>query len=494
MPLNRRQSLFAAVIAGFALLVLTAAARTQEKLYRPDLSAHFLDSSLRTDWYGVYLQNKKIGYGQNLRKRDGDKIIDEQVMSLKLASFGKKVELLQRQVITFQAAAPYRMLTARLTEQAGPLTKITTFTWNPAAGGYDTVYEADGQKRKEVLKDIDFTLADEAATDVWVTQKPKVGDVIRTRQFDLSEQKIDVQTSKILSSKESLAGGVKIHLYEVETESKLREIKSISRYDDQGVTLSATLAVFELRKETEEQAKNTEYSQDLFVMGMVKIDKGLGSTSKVAELIVEVDREHAEVFQNGPRQCVVSSDNGSLLLKVGKKYGKEQKATEAEIKESLAETNRYPISHPKIKALAEKVTAGATTDEQKVAKIVAFAHDFVKPHLAASDPQIHDLLEKKQGDCKSYALLFNNLARAAGVPSREVSGLLYVGDDYQSFGGHAWNEVVLNGMWVPIDACWNETEVNATHVCFGSEHRATKNLLNTLGKLSFRLVEVKKAE
>src|SRR5207237_375398 len=159
-----------------------------------------------------------------------------------------------------------------------------------------------------------------------------------------------------------------------------------------------------------------------------------------------------------------------------------------------AETNSYPIAHPKIKSLAEKVTEGARTDEQKVKKIVAYVHDFVKPHLAANAPNIHDLLEKKQGDCKSYALLFNNQARAAGVPAREVSGLLYVGDDFKAFGGHAWNEVVLGGVWVPVDASMGETEVNATHICFGTDHRATKNLLTTLGKLSFPLVEVKVSE
>ena len=79
-------------------------------------------------------------------------------------------------------------------------------------------------------------------------------------------------------------------------------------------------------------------------------------------------------------------------------------------------------------------------------------------------PTIHDLIESKQGDCKSYALLFTTLARASGVPAREVSGLLYCGDDVKAFGGHAWNEVILNGVWVPVDASLNETEINATHI------------------------------
>ena len=106
-------------------------------------------------------------------------------------------------------------------------------------------------------------------------------------------------------------------------------------------------------------------------------------------------------------------------------------------------------------------------------------------------PTIHDLIDRRRGDCKSYALLFTTLARANGVPSREVAGLLYVGDDGKAFGGHAWNEVVLDGFWVPVDASLDETEVNATHLCFGTDKTAAKNLLETMGTLKLRVVEVK---
>src|SRR5262249_48216073 len=154
---------------------------------------------------------------------------------------------------------------------------------------------------------------------------------------------------------------------------------------------------------------------------------------------------------------------------LGKKYGKAAKATAKEIEDALSETNAYCISHPKVKEMAAKAVGDAKTPEEKVRRIVDFVHDFVKPTLSAAIPSIHDLLEKKTGDCKSYALLVTNLARASGVPAREVAGLLYVGDDQKAFGGHAWNEVVLNGVWVPIDATMRQTEVDATHISFGTE-------------------------
>lgn len=493
MSMPSRRCLRLSCAAGLFLLGLVAASHADEKFYRPDLDAKYLESSLRVDWFGVYQKGKKIGYVRNERKRGEGQFVEEQLMSMKLVSFGQKIEIFSSQTMVFKPAPSYRMVKTVLIEKSGPIEKKTTFIWNEKEGVYDTVHEAGGEKRAGVLKNIDYTMGDASATEVWVRSNPAVGAVVVTRSFDPSEQKMDEQTNKVLSSKRSLAGGVKVHFFEVETESKLRQFKTLSRYDDQGNTLSADVLIFELRKETEEQAKDTQYSQDLFVLGMVKIDKGIGATGRVAELIVEVDGKESEIFEDGPRQSVVPTDKGKQV-RLGKKYGKEQKATEAEIAEALEETNAYPISHAKIKDLAAKVTEGARTPEAKVARIVEHVHKFVQPALTAQAPEIHSLLKNKKGDCKSYALLFNNLARAAGVPAREVSGLLYVGDDFKAFGGHAWNEVVLNGVWIPVDASMGETEVNATHICFGTEHRATKNLLTTLGKLSFRLVDVKSAE
>jgi len=284
-----------------------------------------------------------------------------------------------------------------------------------------------------------------------------------------------------------------VKYYEVETKNTKSKITYLSRFDSAGKMLSTNLAIFELRKETEKEAKNTEFSHDLFVLGLAKIDRRIGHTTRLTELVVEVNGKDGDVLTNGPRQTVVV-ENGARRLKLGKKYGNEFKVGAKEIEENLAETNAFAIADPKVKALAKKAVGDATTPEEKVKRIVAFVHDFVEPVAAAGLPNIHDLLEKKKGDCKSYALLTTTLCRAAGVPSREVAGLLYIGDDAKSFGGHAWNEVVLNGVWVPVDASLNQLELDAGHISFGEHRAATGALLQSLGKLSFKLIEVQSSK
>jgi hypothetical protein len=476
------------VFLGFLLVGLPCSRGAEAET--PPLSASDIESQLRTDWYGLYLKGKKIGYFRTSRERAGDSIRETETFSLKLSSFGQKSDVLITQATTFESKAPYRMIRAEMEQRNDPAAseKILLIRKGP---GFDYSYRTGNEVTKKQLGDFDYTLVDALGPDLWIRHGPKEGDKASFKQFDIKDAKTYSLASTVLSIKSSLAGGINVRYFEVDNVSSKEMLKFLTRHDEQGRTLSSVIAVFDLRLETEEQAKNTEYSQDLFVLGMVKSDRPLGWTTKVTELVLQADGADGDVFEDGPRQSVAPGPNGSRLIKLGKKYGKERAATKKEIDEALEETTSYCINHPKVKALAQQAIQGASTPKEKVARIVDFVHHFVRPSLAITLPTIHDLMDKKQGDCKSYALLVTNLARAAGVPAREVSGLLYIGDDQKAFGGHAWNEVVLDGVWVPVDASLGQTEVDATHVSFGTDFKAAKNLITTLGKLSFRVVEVK---
>lgn len=470
-------------------LWLVPAAQCQEKLYRPEIAAKDIDTTLRTDWYGVYFMNKKIGYFRSNRNRQGSEIVDSILMHMKIVSMGRKTEMDLTQNLHFEGQAPYRLLRARFDLDNGP-TKVRIGATRTDKG-YE--YQADiaGQKVTRAVADLDYVLADAMAHEGWLRASPKLGEQIVARDLDLQEWKMHTLRHKILSIKNSFVSGLEVKFFEIESENSKDMIKLLSRYDATGRMLSGVFAVFELRSETEEQAKNAEYSQDLFVLGMAKLDKGIGRTTNLSELILEYDSKEGQVFEPGPRQSVADGPGDFKRIKVGKAHGTPTKATAKEIEDALSETNAYAISNPRVKALAQEAIGDARTPEEKVKRIVAFAHNFVRPELSANIPNIHDLLVHKKGDCKSFALLVTNLCRASGVPARDVAGLVYMGDDQKAFGGHAWNEVVLNGVWVPVDASLGQTEVDAGHLCFGAESRATRNLLNSLGKLSFRLVEVK---
>jgi transglutaminase-like putative cysteine protease len=259
------------------------------------------------------------------------------------------------------------------------------------------------------------------------------------------------------------------------------------RYDaTRGRVIFVDLSQFELRLETEAQAKDASYAADVFVLGMAKVDRSIGNPEQIAALVLEVrGPDIAKHIVPGPHQSVELKPDGSAIMKIGAKYAAPVPATEAEIKEALRETLRYPIDEPRVKALAQQAIGNATTPREKVARLLRFTRSYIRPKIDAVGPALFDLLDRRAGDCKSYALLFNTLARAVGIPSREVAGLGYMGDDVLAYGGHVWNEVVLDGVWVPVDAQTLHVPMRELHLRGGLADQFT-----TLPKVTLRVVAV----
>jgi len=484
------------IVAGLFWSAPTALAQPEPT--RLDLNVQEIDKALENEWFGLYMEGKKIGYLNSTRAKvteNGKTVYRETtLMNMKLLSAFQKSELKVEQTMDFDNAAPFRLLRGSFVHSDGKISQRITLT---AKGkGYEVVITLGGNEQKKDIGDLDYTLADSMGSELWVQRKPKKGEKITTRDLDMDELKIHLVTTTLLESKESLVNGVKVLFHEVSSLNHSKSITSESRYDEKGRLISGTVAgLMEMRRETEQQAKDTQFSSDLFLLGMAKINKEIGldkerGAKTLTGLILEIESKDNPQLPDGPRQTLVAKGDGVYQLRIGKQHGKIVKATDKEIKEGLEETIAYPISDAKVKELAKKAVGNAKTDEEKAKNICKFVKDFIEPTLAATVPKMHDLMERKEGDCKSYALLFTCLCRANGLSSREVSGFVYMGDDIKAFGGHAWNEVLLDGYWVPVDASLNQVDADPTHICLGTDKESANNLLKTFGKLNFKLIEV----
>ena len=103
-------------------------------------------------------------------------------------------------------------------------------------------------------------------------------------------------------------------------------------------------------------------------------------------------------------------------------------------------------------ALANSITAGATTNYEKAVLI----YNWVRDNLAYSfyyNTQKGALgtLQSMSANCCDHAHLVVALARAAGLPARYVHGYCY----FTSSGtwyGHVWAEIYVDGTWITADA------------------------------------------
>ena len=90
------------------------------------------------------------------------------------------------------------------------------------------------------------------------------------------------------------------------------------------------------------------------------------------------------------------------------------------------------------------------------------------PGSTSAVSQIEDILETRKGVCQDYAHVMISIARSWGVPTRYVSGYLYVEDDegqpIPAEAGHAWVECRLPGIgWLGFDPT-NNRLVGEQHV------------------------------
>ncbi len=127
-----------------------------------------------------------------------------------------------------------------------------------------------------------------------------------------------------------------------------------------------------------------------------------------------------------------------------------------EVKRYLRGTEFLPVDG-KVKKIALQVTAGKKGMEARARAV----YDWVVENLAR-DPRVRGCglgdvevtLSKRSGKCADISSVFVAVARAAGVPAREVFGLRLGKKDHQDITGgyHCWAEFYMPGYgWVPLD-------------------------------------------
>ncbi len=110
----------------------------------------------------------------------------------------------------------------------------------------------------------------------------------------------------------------------------------------------------------------------------------------------------------------------------------------------------------------------------------------------------------RSGDCTEHSVLLTALLRAADIPARAVTGLVYVGalaGERDLFGYHMWTQARVDDRWLDLDATL-ATPFDAAHIAFGTtalndDHATLKELARLatfIGRAEIRVLEVELRE
>ncbi len=162
--------------------------------------------------------------------------------------------------------------------------------------------------------------------------------------------------------------------------------------------------------------------------------------------------------------------------------------SDKKFKPYLSSTLLIQSDHPSITAAADKIVSEGSSAMEAAAKISNWVYNNLEKQYTFSIPSAVEVLKIKTGDCNEHTVLFTALARAAGIPTRISTGLVY---HQGSFYYHAWADVYLGG-WVSVDPLMNQFPADATHLKLveGGLDKQVQ-LVQTMGNLKIEVLDYK---
>ncbi|MGA3292027.1 MAG: transglutaminase domain-containing protein [Candidatus Microgenomates bacterium] len=182
---------------------------------------------------------------------------------------------------------------------------------------------------------------------------------------------------------------------------------------------------------------------------------------KPVNVTVDPDGNWIAIYNLSARQRVDVNALGSVQIFAS--YRSFPKPTAQELADDLKPTEYWQVNDPQIKALAAQLKTPKA--------IYDYVSTTLKYDVARVQPDVQRMGAVKalqnpdQAICMEYTDLFIAIARAAGIPAREINGYAYTENpDLQPLSLvadvlHSWPEYYdkENQVWVPIDPTWAST-------------------------------------
>jgi hypothetical protein len=186
----------------------------------------------------------------------------------------------------------------------------------------------------------------------------------------------------------------------------------------------------------------------------------LGSTESITYLLAPTGGKALSI-PSTDNQTVQQTKDGKVLVTVrpaaapaGVKLPYQGK--DEEVLSALKPTRYLQTGNKEIISLAREAVGDTKDAAEAARKIENFVYDYiVEKNLSVGYASAAEAAASRQGDCTEHAVLTAAMCRAAGVPARVASGIVYIPDFVgrkNVFGGHAWVQAYVGGKWIGLDA------------------------------------------
>ena len=435
-----------------------------------------LDAMLRKlvgqrHWYGIYLKDQKSGYALM-------EVLDATARGRKAAEFKMRAKV---KITALGKQQDLRIDESRVYFRTGALHSVSSRFWTQASDvAVAAVVEGDKlvitsrigalENRKEVPVPRE-TLADALAADGLVGPDAKVGDTARVFQFEPMMQKEFEGILTLKGRKRITFNGVPTAVSVLQLKLPVLGVTSDMFVDERGTALELTVGgMFVLRLEPEKQAKDIRYSSDLVRLGCVTLADHPKQVSRIRRIRFQVwgIGDPALLVEDARQKWAKQPDGSHIVSSRIPPFDPKGAATlpvdRAKFAAELAPTIFVQSGDERVKALAARLVGDETNAYAAATKIGRWLYKGLKKVGTAALSNAVETLNAMEGDCTEHTVLFVALARAAGIPAREVAGVVAI-EGGAGLYYHAWPEVWV-GQWVAIDPTLGQDIADATHIKF----------------------------
>jgi hypothetical protein len=444
----------------------------------PPFVAHF-KNSIGTLWYDVRFSGVRIGRARTERSiemQDGEPVyhfsLDEQS---RLQILGTSNNISRQEEKCFSSTYPYSLLFSSYRVAYGDVQALLEVD-RIGPGKYKVTGTLGRDGSGQIVKGRFYGLEDELDLEMWLLATPEIGE---SESFQVLRSDILGTGNMEASIKEisnELVDGQKRNIYEILTRAQEGGFGHLKYNEDGEMIFKSGPERVEYHLQRFKPPLPTSDSADIYVNSIVPVEQKIGRADTIGSLEIIINGPHINLLETSPGQWVECNDtNGACKVKIGDiEAVPPVRATEVDVTEYLQATPRILSDSSLIVKMANDIVGETTDREKQIEKLVQYIDSFLMGGYVFHTNLI-DLLKERKGDCTEYALLFVALARSLGIPCREVSGLVYMGDWCQGFGLHAWNEVFINGRWRGVDSSSNSSRIHPVYIRFPDD--PYKNIL-----------------
>jgi len=231
----------------------------------------------------------------------------------------------------------------------------------------------------------------------------------------------------------------------------------------------------------------------IYDFSLVQPEPPITDYKKLTGLSVEISgwNDSLPLLPDG-NQTVEKNGEGKIVIKTGRAM--PETAAQAKVaaprEQYLKPAEDIESDAPEITAKAKELSAGRKSQEEIVKALASWTADWLHDSVEDGGGAVASY-KSRTGNCQTHARLYVALARAAGIPTRFVSGLVYL--DGKGFLYHSWAESLLDGRWVAVDPTYGQVPADPTHLKLLEGHlpEDMAPIITIIGRIHIKVLETK---